>query len=54
MFAVYMAGGARQPPLSISPMDDGQSAQAVVELIESILKVYSKQPANVKFVVADN
>ncbi|KAF1324370.1 hypothetical protein FI667_g9890, partial [Globisporangium splendens] len=55
IYAVFAHGGVRhQPLLSLSPMESGQSADAHIEMIDNVLRLYEKQLNMVLFIVVDN
>ncbi|ETM33404.1 hypothetical protein L914_19363, partial [Phytophthora nicotianae] len=47
-------GMRRQPLLSISMAEDGQSADAHIDMIDNVLGVYEKNREMLRFVVGDN
>jgi hypothetical protein len=55
VFVVYHgAAGLCERLIGLSAMMDGQTADAHIEFIESILAVYDKDLSMIKFLVADN
>lgn len=55
LIAVYEQGGERQQRLlALSNLEDGQTADAHIEYVVSVLAIYGKDLANVKFLIGDN